>query len=122
MKKLALLLSLIMLSGCCSIPPQALEQIGSNAIISDAFIILIEKGDTTRDQEQAFIHANRRNWHALNFAINEAPLPEDIQEDGARDSNLLESLEKDPKIRAMVSRVKAVLVPDVPTPESPDGN
>ena len=116
MKRFAFLLTtLIMLSGCCSVPPQALEQIGSNALISDAFIVLIEKGETTRDQEQAFIHANRRNWHALNFAVNEAPLPEDIE--GTRDNNLLESLEKDPKIRAMVNKVVDALEPD-----APDGN
>lgn len=121
MKKFALIFTaLIMLSGCSSVPQQALDQIGSNAVISDAFIALMEKGETTRDQEQAFIHANRRNWHALNFAVNEAPLPEDIKENGDRDSNLLESLEKDPKIRTMINKVKEVLVPD--TPDTPDGN
>jgi hypothetical protein len=116
MKKLALLLSMIMLSGCCSVPPQALDQIGTNAVISDAFVALMEKGETSRDQEQAFVHANRRNWHALNFAVNEAALPEDMGE-GDRDNNLLESLEKDPKIRAMINKVKDVLEPD-----TPDGN
>lgn len=108
-----------MLSGCCSVPPKALEQIGNNAVISDAFVALMEKGKTTRDQEQAFIHANRRNWHASNFAINEKPLPEDL-EDGSRDSNLLESLEKDPKIRTMINKVREVLVPDAEAPADED--
>jgi len=115
MKKLAMLLTtLVMLNGCCTVPPQAKEQIGNNAIISDAFIALMENGDTDRNQEQAFIHANRRNWHALNFAVNEVPLTEDM--DGG-DNNLIESLEQDPKIRAMINKVRSALQP---TPD--DGN
>ena len=117
MKRLAILLtSLVMLCGCTSVPPQALEQVRNNAVISDAFIALMEKGETSRDQEQAFIHANRRNWHALNFAINEDPLPEDMSDEAPRDGNLLESLEKDPEIRAMINKVRDVIQPE------PDGN
>lgn len=118
MKKFALLLTmLIMLNGCCTVPPQAFDQIRNNAVISDAYVALMEKGDTSKDQDQAFILANRRNWHALDFAVNESPLPEDMQDDINRDNNLLESLEKDPKIRAMINKVRNALVPD-----APDGN
>ena len=117
MKRFALLItSVILLGGCTSVPPQAMEQMRNNAVISDAFVALMEKGDTDRGQEQAFIHANRRNWHALNFAVNEAPLPDDMDAEVPRDNNLLESLEKDPEIRAMINKVRDAIQP------APDGN
>lgn len=105
-----LLISLFLSVGCSSVPPEALERSASNALISDAFIVLMEKGETTREEEQAFILANRRNWHALNFAISEIPLPDDMQE--GFEGSLLESLEKDPKIRALLKTVKDSLTPE----------
>lgn len=116
-----LLISLFLSVGCSSVPPEALTRSASNALISDAFIVLMEKGETTREDEQAFILANRRNWHALNFAVSEIPLPEDMQE--GFEGDLLESLQKDPKIRALLKTVKDALAPeedttpDTPTPE-----
>lgn len=66
-------------SGCSSVPPEALSQANENSLISDAFTLLMEQGKTTREQEQNFIKSNRRAWHAQNFALNEVPLPPDME-------------------------------------------
>lgn len=70
-----------MLSGCkaLSIPDEAFAQAKDNAILCDNFVELMNAGVTTREQEQNFIRANRRAWHAQNYAINSEPLPPDVE-------------------------------------------
>jgi hypothetical protein len=121
MKRRSILVSALMscaflVSGCCTVPPEALSQASDNALIADGFVMLQEQGDTTRQQEQAFILANRRAWHSQNFAINDTPLPADLQP-GATGVNLLEILQTDPRVRAKAKEVAAALQPD-----SDDGN
>lgn len=72
---------IIALSGCkaLSIPDQAFQQATDNAVLCDNFTELMNAGVTTREQEQAFIRANRRAWHAQNFALNSEPLPPDVE-------------------------------------------
>ena len=83
MKKLILALLLVMpLSGCCSlfcVPKEASITAKENAEISDAFKVFMDAERTTRKQEQDFIRAGRRAWHAQNFALNDAPLPADVE-------------------------------------------
>ena len=80
MRSLALVL-IILLSGCKAptIPDQAFTQAKDNAQLCDNFNDLMNAGVTTREQEQAFIRANRRAWHAQNFALNNEPLPADVE-------------------------------------------
>lgn len=95
-------ITIIFFCGCVNLPQEALNNINDNSIICDAFIVKMQKGQTTRDQDQAFIRANRRAWHAQNFAINEAPLPPDMQTSlntGPLDFNLITALENDLLIR-----------------------
>lgn len=98
-------------SGCTSIPPEAHDQARDNALISDAFVGLMLDDKTTREQEQAFILANRKAWHAQNFAMNDIALPEDLQE-GERQGNLLEILKSDPAIRAKMHELEETLTPE----------
>ncbi len=107
-----------MLGGCTSVPQEALTNAGDNALICDGFILLMNTGGTTREQEQAFILANRHVWHSQNFALNDVPLPADLVP-GAEPMNLLELLQKDPKIRAKAREVAEALQPDG---SGPDGS
>tara|TARA_Y100001935_G_C16971202_1_gene344176 strand:+ start:84 stop:368 length:285 start_codon:yes stop_codon:yes gene_type:complete len=68
----------LLVSGCSSIPQEAFQQPADNALITDAFVQQMEAGTTTRDQEQNFIRAQRKAWHAQNFALNDVPLPGDL--------------------------------------------
>jgi hypothetical protein len=79
-KTIISLLAVLMLSGCCSwcIPDKASEEATKNALLSDAFVTMMEQGKTSRDEEQSFIKSSRRAWHAQNFALNDVPLPPDI--------------------------------------------
>lgn len=104
--------------GCTSIPPEAVRQPADNALICDAFTSLMKQGKTTREQEQAFILSNRKAWHSQNFALNGVPLPEDLKP-GAENVNLLDILQGDVNIRAMLQKVSGAIQP---TPEQPDGN
>jgi hypothetical protein len=118
MKKFFGLIAVLLISGCTSVPPEALSQAADNALISDAYVALMEKGETQPAQDKAFILANRRSWHAQNFALNEAPLPEDLQPGADAGSiNLLEILENDPRVRAKINELREAL-----QPEQPDGN
>ena len=74
-----LVVTLTLLSGCCSVPKEALDQANSSSVICDSFVGLMDHGHTTRDQEQDFIRATRKAWHAQNFALNDVPLPEDLR-------------------------------------------
>lgn len=100
--KNVILAVVLALSGCQSIPQEALTNVNDNSIISDAFVVKMQKGQTTRDQEQSFIRANRRSWHSENFALNNAPLPPDMQTPGNAgplDLNLIQALENDLNVR-----------------------
>jgi len=69
-------------SGCAlltGIPPEAKQKADENAKLSDAFVTMMDAGSTTREHEQRFIRASRRAWHAMNYAINDEPLPRDIE-------------------------------------------
>jgi len=80
MKKLACLaVTLALLSGCCSVPKEALDQANSSSVIYDSFVGLMDNGRTTREQEQDFIRASQKAWHAQNFALNDVPMPEDLR-------------------------------------------
>lgn len=112
MKKAFLSLTLLFslgFSGCCSVPQEARDQPKDNVIVSDAFVALMLQDKTTRKQEQAFIMANRKAWHAQNFALNDVPLPEDLQT--GDDSKLLQILNSDPKIRAAIADVNSAITP-----------
>lgn len=95
-----LLLTALVSTGCSTVPKEAYEQVEQNAIIMDNFIDLMIKGQTTRKQEQAMIYANRRSWHATNFAFNDVALPEDLQPGSS--ANLVECLKKDPKVKQLL--------------------
>lgn len=102
-----LLVGSALMSGCSSIPPEAYAQANENAIISDTFVLLMEQGQTTRAEEQAFIKANRRSWHAQNFALNEAPLPPDME--NPSDANLRAILEADVAIRQRAKELRELM-------------
>lgn len=76
-----LLAVLLLMSGCraLTIPDQAFTQATDNATLCDNFVELMNAGVTTREQEQNFIRANRRAWHAQNFALNDESLPPDVE-------------------------------------------
>lgn len=80
MKTWALLL-ILLLSGCraLTIPDEAFTQAKDNAGLCNNFVDLMNAGVTTREQEQSFIRANRRAWHAQNFALNNELLPPDVE-------------------------------------------
>ncbi|RJR07546.1 hypothetical protein C4588_06485 [Candidatus Parcubacteria bacterium] len=81
MKKIFAMIFLLALGGCkaFTIPDAAFNQAEANAVLCDNFNDLMNAGITTREQEQNFIRANRRAWHAQNFALNNEPLPADVE-------------------------------------------
>lgn len=112
----ALIISLAF-TGCNSVPNEALGAAADNALITDGFTLLMEEGKTTRKQEQAFVLANRKAWHSQNFALNGAPLPEDLTP-GMEDRNLLKILREDPRVRAKMRELEGAIAPiDTTTPE-----
>lgn len=88
MKTKVLYLGLLLLSGCCSwcIPPEASSEISKNAARCDAYVTFMSAGQTSREQDQAFIRALRRAIHAQNAAMNNVPLPPDVEAWFARQS------------------------------------
>lgn len=69
------------LSGCAlltGVPEEARSTAKENAELSDSFVTFMDAGQTTREQEQRFIRACRRAWHAQNYALNDVPLPHDV--------------------------------------------
>jgi len=72
---------ILLFSGCkaLTIPDEAFTQAKNNAGLCDNFVELMNAGVTTREQEQNFIRANRRAWHAQNFALNNELLPPDVE-------------------------------------------
>ena len=111
----ALLAIALLTSGCTSVPPEALNQARDNALICDGFVTLMQEGKTNREQEQAFILANRRAWHAQNFAVNGTTLPEDLDPAVRSDANLLEILRADPRVRAKIQEIEQAIQPTPPS-------
>ena len=72
---------LLCTAGCraLTIPDKAFDQANNNAQLCDIFLERMDAGLTTREQEQAFIKSNRRAWHSKNFALNDTPLPPDVE-------------------------------------------
>lgn len=75
MKKL-LILSLIVV-GCVS--TQDKQKISYQAARLNRAVNLIDAGQVTSQDMIDFIKGERREWNALNFSINDAPLPLDLQ-------------------------------------------
>lgn len=94
-------LSLAFFVGCHNIPQEAYTQPNDNSIASDAFVVKMEKNETSRIQEQEMIRAFRRAWHAQNYALNNVALPEDMLtgNTGPLSQNLLQALDADLAIR-----------------------
>lgn len=68
-------------SGCAffTVPEEAKTNATNNAQLCDNFLTLMNAGISTREQEQNFIRSCRRAWHAQNFALNNEPLPPDVE-------------------------------------------
>lgn len=64
-----LLLTGTLIGGCVS--PKIKQVVHENAIRNRKFVSFIESGETTREQEQAFIRANAAAWQALDEHFNE---------------------------------------------------
>lgn len=63
-------LLLVVVTGCgCGIPPEAKTQATLSRTRSEQFIRLMDAGQTTRDQEKAFIKAEAAMWAALDKAL-----------------------------------------------------
>lgn len=78
MKKLAgSLMIAISLTGCVS--DTVSQVVERNVVRSDRFVQLMEEDRTTRQQEQDFIKANRAGWHTMDYHLNDAKLPADLQ-------------------------------------------
>jgi len=71
-----LLLSLILLTGCVS--TETKETINRQATRLDNMVSKIENGQTTRENEQAFIKAERVLFHTMNYDVNDVALPPDV--------------------------------------------
>jgi len=81
-RQFLLLLVLIYFPGCaliCGVPPEAQSTAKENAHLCDSFVTMMDAGTTNREQEQKFIRAVRRAWHAQNYALNDMPLPRDVE-------------------------------------------
>lgn len=63
--------------GCVS--SAAKEKIAFQSARLDRAVALIDSGGITQKEEEDFIRAERRVWHALNYSINGAPLPPDVK-------------------------------------------
>jgi uncharacterized protein YcfL len=74
----ALFISLILLVGCVS--PETKTTIENQAARSDNIVGKIERGETTRTEEQSYIKAMRVVWWAVNHDVNDAELPADVVE------------------------------------------
>jgi len=70
-----LMIVLFLVAGC-GVTQEVKEHTYENAARNHRFIELMDTGETTREQEQAFIRVNSDAWNAQNFAINDISLPE----------------------------------------------
>ena len=67
----------ISLIGCVSSADKA--RVAYQAARLDRAIALIDSGKITQTEEEDFIRAERKVWHALDNSINGSPLPPDMQ-------------------------------------------
>lgn len=67
---------LIGLMGC--VAQETKDAIVADAARTDAFVTLMSNGNTTRNDEQAFIRAQRKAFHAIDLGVNGNPLPADL--------------------------------------------
>jgi len=65
---IVLVLALILLPGCIS--GQARLACKENAILARHMSELVKKGETTREQEQEFIHVNAELWQGFENLLN----------------------------------------------------
>ncbi len=73
MKKL---LCLFLLVGCVSTTDK--ETIAKQAARLNRAVVLIQENKMTQGEEEAFIKGERKIWCALNYSINDVPLPADL--------------------------------------------
>jgi hypothetical protein len=73
-----LIVSLTLLVGCVS--PETKATVERQAARSDNMVGKIERGESTRTEEQSYIKAMRVLWWAINHDINDADLPADVVE------------------------------------------
>lgn len=74
--KYGICLVFVLSVGCVS---QAVkDQCKTQAAVHDAYVAKMRAGKTTREQDHAFIEADRRNWHTQNYNVNDALLPADV--------------------------------------------
>jgi hypothetical protein len=72
MKRIALLLLvLIALGGCCCLSDTEKAKVHENRVAMEAFVKMVDDGQTTREQEKKMLRVNLKNWLALDYAINE---------------------------------------------------
>jgi hypothetical protein len=77
MRKLFYLVLALGLVGCVS--SDVKEKIAFQTARLDRAVALIDSGAVTQKEEEDFIRGERKVWHALNYSINGAPLPPDLQ-------------------------------------------
>lgn len=65
--------------GCVTISSEDRAKISFQAARLDRAIALIDSDSVTQEEEIAFIRAERRVWHALNYSVNNVPLPPDMK-------------------------------------------
>ena len=75
---IAILFSLTLLVGCVS--PETKATIEKQAARSDNIVGKIDRGETTRTEEQGYIKAMRILWWSINHDVNDADLPADVLE------------------------------------------
>ena len=75
MKKFALI-AVLLASGCVSTTTK--EIVARQTARCDAYVKKMDAGQTTPVQDKDFIRANRRAWHAHDYSVNGAKLPDDI--------------------------------------------
>ena len=74
----SLLFSVILLAGCVS--PKIKGTVERQAARGDNMVSKVDAGETTREQEQAYIRATRIVWWSLHHDLNDADLPADVFE------------------------------------------
>lgn len=77
MKQIRILILGIFLVGCCGISTEDKKVISYQAARFDRAVALINSGVSQKDLEN-FVRAERKVWHALNFSVNNIPLPPDL--------------------------------------------
>lgn len=77
MKHLVIVLFLTFGVGCVSTVDK--QKIAFQAERLDRAVALIDSGKATQKEMEDFIRGERRIWHALDYSINNNPLPPDLR-------------------------------------------